>query len=59
MRRVDAIIKKALEKIVDFIDLADEEGVKVLCNNVRKPAGTADQPGWQHLVPNPNNLIAF
>ena len=38
--------------------MSDEDGVKTICNNVRKPAGTQDQPGWIAPAPNPNNITA-
>ena len=56
--RANAIIDEGLDNLEDLHELADDDGVKTLCANVRKLAGTIPQPGWQALMPNPNNLQA-
>ena len=57
--RANAIIGQGIEKISDFADLAeDDDGVNKICNNVRKPSGTVDQPGWVPPPFNPQNLTA-
>ena len=47
-----------LHNIKELHKLADDDGVKTLCANVRKTAGTVAQPGWAPPVPNPNNVQA-
>ena len=56
--RANAIIAEGLDNLEDLHELADDDGVKMLCANVRKPAGTMAQPGWVPPNPNPNNLQA-
>ena len=56
--RANAIIDEGLNDLEDLYELADDDGVKTLCSNVRKPAGTIPQPGWQAPAPNPNNVQA-
>lgn len=56
--RANAIIDEGLNDLDDLHELADDDGVKTLCANVRKPAGTIAQPGWVAPNPNPNNLQA-
>ena len=56
--RANAIIDEGLDNLEELHELADDDGVKMLCANVRKPAGTVEQPGWVPPVPNPNNLQA-
>ena len=56
--RANAIIDEGLDNLEDLHELADDNGVKTLCANVRKPAGTIPQPGWVVPNPNPNNLQA-
>ena len=56
--RANAIIDEGLDNLEELHELADDEGVKTLCANVRKPAGTMPQPGWAPPVPNPNNVQA-
>ena len=56
--RANAIIAEGLDNLDELYELADDDGVKTLCANVRKPAGTVAQPGWVAPVPNPNNVQA-
>ena len=56
--RANAIIEEGLESISDLVDLSHEDGVKTLCHNVRKPAGSVPQPDWIEPDPNPQNLRA-
>ena len=56
--RANAIIDEDLNNLEDLHELADDNGVKTLCANVRKPAGTIPQPGWVAPDPNPNNVQA-
>ena len=56
--RANAIIEEGLSDLEDLYELADDNGVKTLCANVRKPAGTIAQPGWIAPNPNPNNVQA-
>lgn len=56
--RANAIIDEGLDNLEDLHELADDDGVKTLCANVRKPAGSIPQPGWVAPNPNPNNLQA-
>ena len=56
--RANAIIDEGLNDLEDLYELADDDGVKTLCANIGKPAGTVPQPGWRAPVPNPNNLRA-
>jgi len=54
--RANAIIEEGLESISDLVDDSHENGIKTLCQNVRKPAGTIPQPNWVEPIPNPQNL---
>jgi len=56
LERANAIIDEGLESITDLVDLSHEDGVKTLCYNVRKPAGSIPQPDWIEPEPNPQNL---
>ena len=58
LARADAVIDEGLVDIGDLHELHDGDGVKTLCNNVRKPSGTIAQPGWVAPVPNPHGLVA-
>ena len=55
---MNAIIDEGLDNLEDLHKLADDNGVKTLCANVRKPAGTIPQPGWVAPNPNPKNVQA-
>ena len=56
--RAKAIINEGVNSIEDLVDLYDDSGIKTLCQNVRKPVGTIDDPNWIEPVPNPAVLIA-
>ena len=56
--RANAIIDEGLDNLEELHELADDNVVKTLCANVRKPAGTIAQPGWVPPVPNLNNVQA-
>ena len=56
--RANAIIEEGLESISDLVDLSHDDGVKTLCQNVRKPAGSVPQPNWIAPNPNPQNIRA-
>ena len=56
-RRV-AVQEEGLELIEDFLEF-DEEGIKVLCNSVRKPGGTIQDPtDATRVIPNPGFSIS-
>ena len=44
--------------IGDFVDLNEDEGIKTLCYDVRKSAGTIPNPAWVAPVPNNLGLVA-
>ena len=50
------IIAVGIDYTTNLVELSEDEGVKTLCQNVRKPAGTEPQPGWIAPNPNPRNL---
>ena len=58
LERANAIINEGLNSIEELVDIADDDGIKTLCQNVRKPSGTIPQPNWQEPDPNPRNLQA-
>ena len=56
--RANAIISEGVNSIEDLVDLYDDTGIRTLCQNVRKPAGTIADPNWIEPVPNPAVLVA-
>ena len=57
--RANAIIEEGLDDVDVLVELYEDDGdlISTLCSNVRKPAGTIDQPGWvapANVVPAPN-----
>ena len=52
--KANAIITEGISNIEDLYDLKEDEGIKTLCRNVRKPAGNIPDPAL--VVPVPNNL---
>ena len=58
LERANAIINEGLNSIDELVDLADDDGIKTLCQNVRKPSGTIPQPNWTAPDPNPQGLQA-
>ena len=56
--RANVIIDEGLDNLEYLHELFDDDGVKTLCANMRKPAGTIPQPGWVPPNPNPNNIQA-
>ena len=57
-RKANAIIAEGLDDLADLHELAEDDGVKILCTNVRKPSGTVPDPNWREPDPNPNDLTA-
>ena len=49
--RANAIIEEGIDSIEDIADVYDNDGIKTLCSNVRKPGGTMDDPNWVPPVP--------
>ena len=43
--RANVIIAEGLDNLEELHELADDDDVKTLCANVRKPAGTMAQQG--------------
>ena len=58
LERANAIMAEGLDNLADIFELSEDDGIKILCASVRKPAGTVAQPGWVAPNPNPNNLVA-
>ena len=58
LERANAIMAEGLDNLADIFELAEDDGIKILCASVRKPAGTIPQPGWVPPNPNPNNVVA-
>ena len=58
LERANAIMTEGLDNIAEIFELAEDDGIKILCASIHKPAGTMAQPGWVALVPNPNNVVA-
>ena len=54
----NTIIAEGLDDPANLVELSKYDGVKTLCQNVRRPAGTEPQPGWITPNPNPRNLTA-
>ena len=58
LKRANAIMAKGLDNLADIFKLTEDNGIKILCASVQKPAGTMAQPGWVAPIPNPNNAVA-
>ena len=59
LERANAIMMaEGLNNLAYKFELAEDDGIKILCASVHKPAGTMAQPGWVAPVPNPNNVVA-
>ena len=56
--RANVVIFEGLDDLAEISELADDDGIKVLCSSVQKPAGTMPQPGWVSPVPNSNQQTA-
>ena len=56
--RTNTIIAEGVNSIEEFVDLHLDKGMKTLCANVRKSAGTIPNPGWNPPILNPNTLVA-
>ena len=56
--KANAIITEGMSNIEDLVDLYEDDGIKTLCHNVRKPAGTIPDPNWVAPVPNNLGLVA-
>ena len=62
LERADAIIDEGINDAEDLADLHDNDGIKVLCANVRKPGGTIPDPthvgaGAAPRIPKPGRSI--
>ena len=51
LERADAIIDEGINSAEDLVDMFDDDGIKSLCANVRKPGGTIQDP--EHVGPGP------
>ena len=49
--RANAIIEEGIDSNEDIANVYDNDGIKTLCSNVRKPGGTMDDPNWVPPVP--------
>ena len=58
LERANAVMAEGLDNLADISELSEDDGIKILCASVRKPAGTMSQPGWVAPNPNPNNIVA-
>ena len=56
--KANAVIAEGITNIEDLVDLNEDEGIKTLCQNIRKPAGTIPDPAWVAPVPNNLGLVA-
>ena len=56
--KANAMIEEGLSVIDDIVDLYEDEGIKTLCQNVRKPAGLIPDPNWVAPNPNPGAAVA-
>ena len=52
------IFAEGLDYPENLVKLAEDDGVKTLCQNFRNPEGTEPQPGWITPNPNPQNITA-
>ena len=50
--KANAVINEGIGSIDDLVDLNYDKGIKTLCMNVRKLAGTIPDPNWIPPVPN-------
>ena len=53
LERADAIIDEGVNSAEDLVDMYDEDGIKTLCSNVRKPGGTIADPTYAGPGPAP------
>ena len=58
LERANTIIAEGLDNLANIFELTEDNGIKILCASVRKPAGTMAQPGWAAPIPNPDNAVA-
>lgn len=58
LAKANAIIDEGLDDIDELADIYDNDGIKTLCANVRKPAGNIPDPNWVAPAPNPRRLRA-
>ena len=56
--RANAVIAEGIESIDNLIDLYEHDGIKTLCQNVKKLAGTIPNPSWVCPDPNPVGATA-
>ena len=56
--RANAVIAEGIDSIDNLIDLYEDDGIKTLCQNVKKPAGTIPNPNWVRPDPNPAGATA-
>ena len=56
--RENAIIAEGLNDPTNLFKLSEDDSVRTLCHNFRKPSGTEPQPGWNIPNPNPLNITA-
>ena len=56
--RANSIIAEVLDDTDKLVELAEDDSVKTLFQNVSKPEGTEPQPGWITPNPNPQNITA-
>ena len=56
--KANAIIAEGLDDLADLYELSEDDGIKTLCANVRKPSGTIPDPNWEEPDPNPRNATA-
>ena len=57
-RKANAIIAEGLDDLADLYELSEDEGIKRLCSNVRKPSGSIPDPNWVEPDPNPDGATA-
>ena len=53
LERVNAIIDEGINSAEDLVDMFDDDGIKALCSNVRKPGGTIPDPTFAGPGPAP------
>ena len=51
--KANAVIAEGLDDLADLYELSEDDGIKRLCSNVRKPSGTIEDPSWVAPDPNP------
>ena len=57
-QKANAIISEGLDDLADLHELSEDDGIKRLCSNVRKPLGTIPDPNWTEPDPNPDGQTA-